>query len=41
MGISEARDFGEISRYSFYDHLKSLCAAPPEHLRIDEKSGRA
>ena len=35
--VSEARDLGEVNRYSFYDHLKTLTAAPPDVLRIDEK----
>ena len=38
--ISEARDLGEINRYAFYDHLKSIIAAPPDTLRIDEKNIR-
>jgi hypothetical protein len=35
--VSEARDLGEVNRYSFYDHLKATTAAPPDVLRIDEK----
>jgi hypothetical protein len=35
--ISEARDLGEFNRFHFYDHLKSLTAAPPDTVRIDEK----
>jgi hypothetical protein len=35
--VSEARDLGEVNRYSFYDHLKAMTAAPPDVLRIDEK----
>jgi hypothetical protein len=35
--INEARDLGELNRYQFYDHLKSLTAAPPDVLRVDEK----
>lgn len=35
--ISEARDLGEVNRYSFYDHLKAYTAAPPDVLRCDEK----
>jgi hypothetical protein len=38
--ISEARDLGEVNRYSFYDHLKGMTAAPPDVLRIDEKNLR-
>jgi hypothetical protein len=36
--INEARDLGEINRYSFYEHLKPLTASPPEVLRCDEKN---
>jgi Family of unknown function (DUF5906) len=36
--ISEARDLGEQDRFSFYDHTKSLIAAPPDTLRVDEKN---
>jgi hypothetical protein len=36
--ISEARDLGEGNRFTFYDHCKVYCAAPPEILRIDEKN---
>jgi hypothetical protein len=35
--ISEARDLGEVDRFKFYDHMKSLTAAPPDVLRVDEK----
>jgi hypothetical protein len=38
--VSEARDLGEVNRYSFYDHLKAYTAAPPDVLRIDEKNLR-
>jgi hypothetical protein len=40
MRISEARDLGDISRYEFYDAMKSYTAAPPDVLRIDEKNIR-
>jgi Family of unknown function (DUF5906) len=36
--VSEARDLGDVNRYSFYEHLKSIIAAPPDVLRIDEKN---
>jgi hypothetical protein len=36
--VSEARDLGELNRFSFYDHMKSLIAAPPDTLRVDEKN---
>jgi hypothetical protein len=41
MRISEARDEGsEVNRYQFYEHLKTLTAAPPDVLRCDEKNLR-
>ena len=36
--VSEARDLGEVNRYSFYDHMKAYTAAPPDVLRCDEKN---
>ena len=36
--ISEARDLGDISRYAFYEHLKPYMAAPPDVLRVDQKT---
>ena len=38
--VSEARDLGEVNRYSFYDHMKAITAAPPDVLRVDEKNLR-
>jgi hypothetical protein len=38
--VNEARDLGDISRFSFYDHMKALTAAPPDVLRVDEKHTR-
>jgi hypothetical protein len=38
--VNEARDLGEINRFSFYDHMKAYTAAPPDVLRIDEKNLR-
>ncbi|MBM4438215.1 MAG: hypothetical protein FJ029_13535, partial [Actinobacteria bacterium] len=38
--ISEARDLGDVDRFSFYDHLKTYTAAPPDVLRVDEKNLR-
>jgi hypothetical protein len=35
--VSEARDLGDVNRFGFYDHSKSLTAAPPDVLRCDEK----
>ena len=37
MRVSEARDLGEIDRFTFYDHTKVYTAAPPDVLRVDEK----
>ena len=37
MRVSEARDLGERDRYSFYEHMKTYTAAPPDVLRVDEK----
>lgn len=36
--VSEARDLGDVDRYSFYDHMKVYTAAPPDVLRCDEKN---
>ena len=36
--VSEARDLGDVDRYAFYDHMKTLTAAPPDVLRCDEKN---
>jgi hypothetical protein len=38
--ISEAKDMGEYDRFAFYDHMKTLLAAPPDVLRVDEKNLR-
>ncbi len=35
--MSEARDLGDVDRYGLYEHLKTLTAAPPDVLRVDEK----
>jgi hypothetical protein len=35
--VSEVRDLGDISRFSFYEHSKPLLASPPSMLRVDEK----
>jgi hypothetical protein len=37
---SEARDLGEVDRFSFYDRTKIYTAAPPDVLRVDEKNLR-
>lgn len=36
--ISEARDLGEVNRFGFYEHLKTITAAPPDVLRVNEKN---
>lgn len=38
--MSEARDLGDIDRYGLYEHTKTLTAAPPDVLRVDEKNIR-
>jgi hypothetical protein len=38
--ISEAKDTGEVDRFKFYAHMKSIMAAPPDVLRVDEKNLR-
>ena len=38
--VTEARDLGEVNRFSFYDHMKAYTAAPPDVLRVDEKNLR-
>lgn len=38
--VSEARDLGDVDRYSFYEHLKVYTAAPPDVLRCNEKNLR-
>ena len=35
--ISEARDLGDVNRFSFYDHLKTYAASPPDVHRVDQK----
>ena len=38
--ISEAKDTGEVDQFKFYAHMKSIMAAPPDVLRVDEKNLR-
>jgi hypothetical protein len=38
--ISEAKDMGEFDRFKFYAHAKTIMAAPPDVLRVDEKNLR-
>jgi hypothetical protein len=35
--VSEARDLGDMNRFTFYDHTKIYAAAPPDVLRVNEK----
>jgi hypothetical protein len=35
--VSEARDLGEVDRFSFYEHCKTYLATPPEWINCDEK----
>jgi hypothetical protein len=35
--VSEARDLGDVNRYSFYEHIKTMTASPPDTTRINEK----
>jgi hypothetical protein len=38
--VSEARDLGDTDRFKLYDHMKTLCASPPDVLDCDEKNLR-
>jgi phage/plasmid primase-like uncharacterized protein len=38
--LSEARDLGDVNRFAFYDHTKTIIAAPPDVLQIDRKNMR-
>jgi hypothetical protein len=38
--VSEAHDLGDVDRYALYDRAKTLLAAPPEVLRVNEKHVR-
>ena len=35
--ISEAHDLGDINRYAFHDHMKTILAAPPDVVRVNGK----
>jgi hypothetical protein len=36
--VNEVHDLGDdVSRFAFYDHMKTYCAAPPDMLRVSEK----
>ena len=35
--ISEAHDLGDINRYAFHDHMKTILATPPDVVRVNGK----
>lgn len=35
--INEARDLGDVNRYQFHERTKTMMAAPPDVLRVNEK----
>lgn len=35
--INEARDLGDINRFQFYEHMKTIIAAPPEVIQVNQK----
>jgi hypothetical protein len=35
--ISEARDLGDVNRFAFYDHSKTVIATPPDVTRVNAK----
>ena len=35
--ISEAHDLGDVNRYAFYDHMKTILATPPDVMRVNAK----
>ena len=37
MRVSEARDIGDVSKFQLYERMKTIGAAPPETLRVNEK----
>lgn len=38
--ISEARNLGDVDRFSFYENTKTYITSPPDVLRVDEKNLR-
>jgi hypothetical protein len=36
--VSEARDMGEVNKFQLYERMKTMTAAPPDTLRVDEKN---
>lgn len=35
--INEVRDLGDVGRFSFYDHIKTITASPPDTFQINDK----
>jgi hypothetical protein len=35
--ISEARDLGEVNRFAFYEHFKTITVTPPDVIEVNEK----
>jgi hypothetical protein len=35
--VSEARDLGDVNRFAFYEHMKTVQAAPPDVVRVNAK----
>lgn len=35
--ISEARDLGDVNRYTFYERMKTITASPPDVIRVNGK----
>ena len=35
--VSEAHDLGDVNRYAFYDHMKTILATPPDVIRVNAK----
>jgi hypothetical protein len=38
MRVSEAHDIGDVSKFQLYERMKTIGAAPPETLRVNEKN---
>ena len=38
--VNEVTDMGEFDRFKLYSHMKTMLAAPPDTLRVDEKNLR-
>jgi hypothetical protein len=35
--VSEVRDLGDVNRFSFYEHMKTVTASPPDVTRVNAK----